>query len=119
MYPSEHNEQKTLVEWVAWNTGQHPELSLLYAVPNGGYRMEQTGARLKSEGVKAGVPDLCLPVARQGFHGLFIELKARHGTLKPTQQAWLAALNEQGYLAVVCWGADEAIATIKDYLGMG
>jgi hypothetical protein len=119
MAASEHDEQKALFEWAAWLTPSYPELRLLHAIPNGGYRMVWTGVRLKEEGVRRGVPDVCLPVARQGKHGLFIELKAQRGKVRDEQKEWLAALNEQGYLAVVCWGADEAIATIKDYLGMG
>lgn len=55
----------------------HPELQLLYHVPNEGKRTWRTGARLKSEGLKPGVPDLCLPVARGKYHGLYVELKRR------------------------------------------
>jgi hypothetical protein len=116
---SEHDEQVAIIKWAEWHTGQHPALALLFAIPNGGKREKLTAIRLQQEGVKPGVPDLCLPVPRQGWHGLFIELKA--GKNKPTdrQLDWLERLSEQGYLAVVCWGYDEATATIKDYLGMG
>ena len=71
---------------------------------------------MKAEGLKAGVPDLCLPVARQGYHGLYIEMK--YGRNKPTakQKWWLEKLAEQGYKTIVCWGADEAIAVLEDYL---
>jgi hypothetical protein len=116
---NEHDEQKALMQWAAWHEGQCPALALLFAIPNGGKRDPVTAVRLQREGVKPGVPDLCLPVPRQGWHGLFIELKA--GKNKPTdkQLDWLERLSEQGYLAVVCWGYDEATATIKDYLGRG
>lgn len=39
-------------------------------------RDKATAVALKRQGVKAGVPDICLPVARNGYHGLHIELKA-------------------------------------------
>lgn len=56
---------------------------------------------MRSEGLKSGVPDLCLPVARSGYHGLYIELKA--GKNKPTdnQLAWLEVLEAQGYKTAV------------------
>src|SRR5262245_64718583 len=48
---------------------------LCFAIPNGGARDVITAGRLKAEGVRAGVPDVCLPVARAGYHGLFLEVK--------------------------------------------
>lgn len=82
---------------------------------NGGLRGKAEAARLKAEGVKAGVPDLCIPIARGGYHGLFIEMK--FGRNKPTdeQMKWLSTLERNGYMATVCWGAEEAIAVIEQY----
>ena len=98
-------------------TAARPELGLLYAIPNGGKRAIKTAIALKAQGVKSGVPDMCLPVARGGYHGLYIELKRQKGgTVSETQKSWITALTEQGYKAVVCKGADEAIGTIKEYL---
>ncbi len=113
---SESNEQISLFEWCEYNLGKYPELKLLFHVPNGGYRSTTTAGRMKAEGVKPGVPDLCLPVARQGYHGLFIEMKA--GRNKPTayQMQWLENLSNQGYLAVVCHGWEEATKILTDYL---
>ena len=97
--------------------GARPELNLLYHIPNEGKRSVKTGARMKAEGLKKGVPDVCLPVARGGCHGLYIELKRqRGGTVSELQKEWITALTEQGYKAVVCRGADEAIKVIKEYL---
>jgi hypothetical protein len=106
-----------------------PELRLLHAIPNGaklpwlrdkrGQRFSPQAFKLKAEGLRSGVPDLCLPAPRKGYHGLYIELK--HGDNKPTddQVWWLDRLSEQGYLALVCWEADEAIEAIGEYLGIG
>ena len=67
--------------------------------------------------MKPGVPDLCLPVARGGYHGLYIELKrAVGGILSDEQKWWIDELKSQGYAAIVCHGAEEAIRTIKEYL---
>ncbi len=112
----EHYEQAHLFQWAALAAGQYPELALLFAVPNGGRRDKVTGARLKAEGVKAGVPDIWLPVARCGYHGLVIELKAPGGRASREQKAWLKALEEQGWLAAVCVGAVEARRLLQQYL---
>ncbi len=103
--------------WAEWMSNRQPEAGLLFHIPNGGARTAVTGARMKAEGVKKGVPDLMLPVSRGGFHGLFIEMKRRHGgRVSPEQASWLRALEVLGYCAQVCFGADEAIAVIDRYL---
>ena len=95
----------------------HPELKLMFHVPNGGGRSKAEAGRFKAEGVKAGVPDIFLPVPSQGMHGLFIELKRlKGGTVSREQKAWMEALTMQGYAAVVCRGAAEAEEAICDYL---
>lgn len=109
---TESQEQRTVVEWAAWKGLP------LFHIPNGGARSIQTAARLKAEGVKAGVPDLFLPVASGGYHGLFVEMKRTGGGRVSTrQQEWLDLLNANGYRAIVCHGADEAIREIGRYLG--
>lgn len=115
--PLEDTEQRIIFQWAAMETAAHPELGLLYAIPNGGKRAIKTAIALKAQGVKAGVPDMCLPVARGGYHGLYIELKRQKGgTVSETQKSWITALAEQGYKAAVCRSAGEAIGMIKEYL---
>jgi hypothetical protein len=113
---TEHEEQKALIERVRLNENQHPKLKLLFAIPNGGLRHRATAGKLKAEGVKAGVPDLFLPVASHGCHGLFIELKAKGGTVTESQWAMLKALSEEGYRALIAVGHDEAWMRIMEYL---
>lgn len=71
---------------------------------------------MKRQGVKAGVPDLCLPVARGQYHGLYIEMK--YDKNKPTkkQEEWLRDLSKQGYLTVVCYECKQAITVLTQYL---
>lgn len=115
--PLESNEQQTLVEWARCMEGRWPELRMLYHIPNEGKRSRKTGARLKAEGLKSGVPDICLPVARGGHHGLYIELKRRKDSKVTKEQLeWIADLVAQGYVAAVCRGCDEAISLITRYL---
>ena len=117
--PSESDEQICVFEWAAVMQPKVPELQLLFHIPNGGYRNKATAARMKAEGVKAGVPDLFLPVARNGAHGLFIEMKKRKGgKVREEQYTWGKALTFEGYQFTICRGADDAIGCICDYLGV-
>ena len=63
--PTESQEQKSLFKW--WRVySRHAPHLVMYHIPNGGRRDAITGARLKAEGVVAGVPDIFLAVPRQG-----------------------------------------------------
>ncbi len=88
----------------------------VYHVPNEGKRSYGTAALLRRAGLRRGVPDLCIPLARGGKHGLYIELKV--GGNKPTleQKEWLRLLVSEGYAVAVCYGADSAIKTIEEYM---
>lgn len=113
----ESAEQIALMSWANLQAKTMPELARLYAVPNGGSRHKLEAVNLKRQGVKRGVPDLCLPVPRHGRHGLYIELKRTQGsTTSKEQKDWIAYLNEAGYVAVICKGFDEARAAILEYL---
>lgn len=120
MKHQEHDEQTRIIRWADWcplpeggKVGDY-----LFAIPNGGARTAITGALLKAEGVRAGVPDLCLCLPRGGFHGLYIELKAGKGRMSESQKIWQERLRAQQYRAECCYGADEAIALIREYVGV-
>ena len=115
----EHHEQVFLFTWAFHQRGLYPELDLLFAIPNGGRRDPISGARLKDEGVKPGIPDICLPVMRGRYGALWIELKAQKpngAAVSPHQRHWLQALREHGHATAVCYGFDEARDKILSYL---
>ena len=92
---------------------------LLFHVPNGGHRHKLVAIKLKEQGVKPGVPDLVLPMARGGYFGLYIEFKAAPPNDAPvslTQHGFIQALNAQGYLAVVCRGHSDVLEILRAYL---
>lgn len=97
-----------------------PEVfELIYHVPNGGHRHKATAAKLKGQGVKAGIPDLVLPMARGGYFGLYLEFKAtppNDAEVSTSQHACIRRLNAQGYLAIVCRGHFDAMEQIRAYL---
>lgn len=111
---SEHQEQCALIRW--WRL-QYPKLNkMLFAIPNGGQRNIVTAVRLKNEGVVSGVSDLFLMMPKGDWHGLFIEMKAVKGKVSKEQKEFMAVANEMGYLAVVCFGFDDAKKVIQNYL---
>lgn len=110
MRKTESGEQEAVIEFCAYCN-----IEIIH-IPNEGKRSPRYGAELKRLGLRKGVPDLFIPQARKGYHGLFLELK-KDVTCKPTkeQMAWIMKLNTAGYYATVCYGADAAIAEIKNY----
>ena len=112
----ESDEQQALFQWAKLMEAQFPELSLLHSIPNGGKRNSREAARLKKEGALAGVSDIFLPVARGGYHGLYIELKVKGNKPSEAQEWWIEETKKQGYYSKVCYGWAEASEVIKRYL---
>ena len=112
--PLETEEQQALFQWVRYQLKQYPELELLYHISNEGRRNPR---RAKAEGIKAGVPDLCLPVPRGKNHGAYIEMKRRKGgRITPQQIAWMERLQQQGYAVACCNGWESAAKFLLEYL---
>lgn len=111
-------EQTMLFQWCNLQKNKYPELSLLVAIPNGGSRHPKEAANLKKQGVKAGFPDMFLPVVNKKYHGLFIELKYGKNKATDKQEEWIKELNNQGYYAKVCVGFEEAKNTILEYINL-
>lgn len=116
---TESQHQITAIAW--WDKVGSRQYKLptyaLAAIPNGGMRDIITAAKLRREGVRAGIPDLMLMVPRHGWSGLFIEQKRQDGRLSAAQIEIMAWLTLQGYMAATCYSADETIAAVQGYLG--
>ena len=109
-HSKEADEQKVIIQYC--DLKKIP----IYAIPNGGYRNVIEARNLKLQGVKSGVPDMCIPLARNGYHGLYIELKVGKNKTSINQQIWLNLLADNGYKAEVCYGAVQAIDLIAWYI---
>ena len=124
--PLEEEEQEKVFSWVNEKMDKYPELALCHASLNGVKLSPGAAVKAKRQGMIKGIPDIFLPVMEpedgvmsHPHHGLFIEMKRKMGgKVSAEQMITLDALNAQGFLAVVCHGADEAIETIKDYLNI-
>ena len=64
---TEHDEQHAVIVWAALNESRYKGLHLLHAIPNAGKRSIGAAKYMQAEGLKSGIPDLCLPVARKGL----------------------------------------------------
>ncbi len=128
---TEHAEQSELIRWTreAETLRDYPEVELLFAIPNGAKlpykgkgrrRYSKEAVNLKREGLKPGVPDLCLPVPAGVYNGLFIEMKSlRKGAKASDEQLWwFKMLTAQGFKCVVCRGFEAARDEIKNYLSL-
>ena len=110
----EHNIQVACVRWFRY---KHQSLSpLLFAIPNGGQRNVIVAAKLKAEGVLAGVSDLLLLVPNRDYHALCIEMKSGKGRQTENQKAWQKEVEKHGYKYAVCRSFDEFMKTINEYL---
>lgn len=118
--PTEHDEQVMLFKWASLMVKQGIyELDLLYAIPNGARTSMRTAVKLKAEGLKRGFPDIALPVARHGFHGLFIEVKRlRGGRISKDQRLWHERLIIQRHKVMLAVGWRDAALALCHYLDL-
>lgn len=115
---TESAHQQALFCFFALHRKEYPETEWMFAIPNGGERNPIVAAKLKAEGVKAGVPDIFLPCSWGGnsMSGLFIELKAKKNKLSEEQVKYARALTEVGFVVKLCYGWEAARDEIIKYL---
>jgi len=126
----EFHEQCSFYNWciVYMDCPEFHGLRTIYAVPNGAHLAKGQGGKLDKEGRRKGIPDMHLPVARRGYHSLYIEMKApevrdhltgkvlsKKGVLSADQKKMIPLLEEQGNHVAVCYGKNEAVAAILWY----
>lgn len=117
--PREHDEQVRVINfWHSIYKNYNVDERVLFSVPNGGFRGIREAQRLKAEGQRNGIPDLFLSLPRGEYHGLYIEMKrVKGGYVRDEQKTFMDAVGALQYKAVVCKGADAAIAALLEYLG--
>jgi len=110
--PTESEEQVSLVQWLEM---QHPDIPFFH-IPNGGKRSKATAARMKAEGVRAGIPDLYLPRLQ-----IWVEMKRTvGGRLSKEQAAWIKHLEgECGHTVIVARGFEDGVRQIENHIASG
>ena len=115
---TEHTEQAKLINF-CWNTELYPLLAQVFSIPNGAFVSKREAAKLRREGMKSGVPDLCLPV--KSFNGehqcLWVEMKRPDGkgVVSSNQSEFMARRREAGHCTVVANSAVEALIYMIRY----
>lgn len=98
-----------------WALTQPLIRDLILHVANEGKRAN--GYLLKRMGLRKGVSDFFIPLPRNGYHGLWIELKPmKGGKLSKEQKEWLDRMKSLGYAAYVAQGWVNASLLITQYL---
>lgn len=102
-----------------------PLVDLIYHIPNGGSRGSNPrdakiqGAKMVAAGQKKGTPDLCLPIPKQYYAALYIEMKRpKDGALSLDQKKRISMLSQAfNFVAVI---DDWRIGTqlVLDYMSM-
>lgn len=111
---SEHAEQVALFQALAL----HDECRWIFAIPNGGYRSKTTAVNLRNEGVKKGVWDIFCCYPRNGFHGMYVEMKFGKNKLTEEQEAFRNHCEAEGYCCVIAYDWKSAYQAIMDYMGL-
>ena len=112
----EAQEQISLFEMIDLMIHRFPELRCCHHIPNGGQRSKATAGRLRAEGVRAGIPDIHLPVAHGGYCGLWIELKAGRNRTTGAQDVMIGILRDYGNRVEVCHGWQAAWQVLLEYM---
>lgn len=117
--PSEHDEQVSLFQEMAIRAKQDPRWGKAFAIPNGGLRNIVVAKKLKAEGVRAGTPDIFIPVPCGRYCGMFLEMKKRKGGSVSQEQYEFFCGVQMDYFTAIGHGAQHAIELVSTYFALG
>lgn len=110
-------EHRLQTDMIRWYRLRYPQMAHnLFAVPNGAKRDAVTAAKLKEEGVLAGVADLILLKSNRFYGALLIEVKTPTGRQSDAQKQWQSLITPDGYKYVVVRSLDDFIREVNQYL---
>lgn len=84
---------------------------VIFHIPNGGSRNALEASNLKTQGVLAGVPDLCLVLPKGDI--FWIEMKADDGRTSPFQQDLHRHFSQLGHRVITAYSAEEALQWLR------
>jgi len=105
---SEHDTQRSVVQWCALARTRYPMLAWLYAIPNAGKRSLGAYAHMRAEGLRPGIPDLCVPAPVGAFGAGYIEHKAKDNKPSDAQMSAMRALAHMGNAVTVSYSFEKS-----------
>lgn len=112
----EHDIQVAFFRELAWREAQDERLQLVCAIPNAGKRSIGAANYYKAEGLRAGMPDVLIPVPARGYGALWIEFKAPGKKMTAAQKDKAHLLQKYGHRVLCLDNAQEAIEWTDWYL---
>lgn len=112
----EFTQQCALFTWARMAEKRYPGLDLLSCSLNGVKLSKAQAGKAKAAGMLKGEYDVKLQVARGGYHGLSIEMKAGKNKLTDAQEWFGGRLAEEGWSVHCLWSWEAAKDVIIDYL---
>lgn len=113
--PTEHQIQSAFVRAFRY---RWPHV-IICSFPNAARRSFALAARMKKEGLLAGMPDIFIARMAQGYGGLFLEFKSKRGRVSPEQEKVMGILGEAGYLCHVVRSVEDAMKVTEVYMFAG
>lgn len=111
----EHDIQAAYFDFISWEINRDSRYDAIYAVPNAGKRSVGALLYYKAEGLRSGVPDVCIPVPVKPYCGAYIEFKRPGEKQTQKQIEWFIKLTNLGHKCVVCYDATVAYEWTKEY----
>lgn len=108
--PSEHSLQVQVLDFLHYTKA--PDINVI-AIPNAAPRSLRMGARMKAEGLQAGVADLCIMLP--GGKVAWLEMKAGKGRQSIAQKGFEAKCQRLGHPYALARTLDEAAAALRKW----
>lgn len=112
LHPTEEQIQAVVAQFL---DRALPDDAVWFHPPNGGARHPAVAAKLKWQGVKPGVPDICITWRGRS---IYVELKAKGGSLSPEQKAMHERLTLAGAVVLPIARSVDEVAAFLETLGM-
>ena len=109
------SEERLQSEGVKYISLQYPKARYCASLGGQYQPFQSQRNRAKRTGYSKGFPDLFIYEARNGYHGLALEIKTIKGRATKEQKEWIEALNERGYKAAVVKGLPDILDLIDNY----
>ncbi len=114
--------QIQIFNWIRANEEEHPVLKVVYHTPNSFFGTSFGVIMwLKQLGLRKGVYDIIVPVAKHGYNSLWIEIKKGKGKLTPEQIMFKHIITQYTDIPTkfeVFYDADSCIKSIQEYLSL-